>query len=142
MTSVQEERDALHETYAGEGMAREVLSRILPDLQGGSVVGVVDGDGGGAEDLRLSGQGMKIPSAIYLQWWGDDGPDGYDAEPDDMDVSWCREKMFTHDIRYVRDKRQLAVRRYTIAELMEMLDKRCEPCAGCADIREFLACLP
>ncbi len=47
---------------------------------------------------------MSAPKKIYLQWHGDadpaDYPDGPD--PDQSDVTWCADKIFEHDIEYVR----------------------------------------
>lgn len=46
---------------------------------------------------------MPAPEKIYLQWHGDADPADYpDDEPRGDDVTWCRDKIFDHDIAYVR----------------------------------------
>jgi hypothetical protein len=43
------------------------------------------------------------PQKIYLQWDGDaEPPEVYTSDPDDRDVTWCRERVFERDIEYVR----------------------------------------
>ena len=44
------------------------------------------------------------PSSIYLQWHGDgDEPDTTPIPEDCKEfVTWCEDKVFTHDVRYVR----------------------------------------
>lgn len=53
---------------------------------------------------------MNFPDEIYLQWHGADKselrPDELASDPDmDADVTWCRDKIFDTDVRYVLDKR-------------------------------------
>ena len=40
------------------------------------------------------------PEKIYLQWHGDGEPDDL-GEVSEHDVTWCRNKIFNHDIEYV-----------------------------------------
>jgi hypothetical protein len=43
------------------------------------------------------------PQKIYLQWDGDaEPPEACTSDPDDRDVTWCRERVFERDIEYVR----------------------------------------
>lgn len=42
------------------------------------------------------------PERIWLQWHGDADPEIEDGEVSEGDVSWCRDKIFTHDIEYIR----------------------------------------
>lgn len=44
----------------------------------------------------------QTPAAIFLQWHGDAEPsDCYDP-PEESEVTWCRERIFEHDVKYVR----------------------------------------
>ena len=99
---------------------------------------------------------MPPPEKIYLQWHGDadpaDYPDG--SEPRGDDVTWCRDKIFDHDIAYVRADKLAALEaerdqlRAENAELQNELTKgihTCGPtcrktprCAEMADLREEL----
>lgn len=59
-------------------------------------------------DKRQEGLAMAIeterathPNPLWLQWYGDGNPE-IDGEPEnDNDVTWCRDKIFDHDIEYV-----------------------------------------
>lgn len=43
------------------------------------------------------------PEKLYLQFYGDsDDAEGGIPDPGDMDITWCREKIFDHDLEYVR----------------------------------------
>jgi len=42
----------------------------------------------------------KEPEVIFLQWYGDSEP--YNGEINSSDVSWCIDKIYEHDIQYVR----------------------------------------
>ncbi len=48
---------------------------------------------------RQKGKGLAAPEEIWLQWNGDQDPDD-DAEK--HEVTWCQEKVYAHDVRYVR----------------------------------------
>lgn len=43
----------------------------------------------------------RPPDKLYLQWHGDWEPDEV-GEVDEGEVTWCRDKIFTHDIEYAR----------------------------------------
>lgn len=43
-------------------------------------------------------ESKDAPERIYLQWHGDGEPD----EEPPVEVSWCEDKIFTHDVEYVR----------------------------------------
>lgn len=47
-----------------------------------------------------------IPDRIYLQYFGEDDPEMLDKPPETemgrSEVSWCRERVYKHDIEYVR----------------------------------------
>lgn len=48
------------------------------------------------------------PKEIYLQWEGVDKSEINilpSADPDRGDITWCQDKIFDTDIRYVIDKR-------------------------------------
>lgn len=46
------------------------------------------------------------PNTIYLQWDGDAEPsEPCSADPDDRDVTWCRERVFARDIQFERSAR-------------------------------------
>ena len=78
----------------------------------------------GSEHTHAMADG-SAPGAIYLQWWGDEEPDRTEATPfvSDYDVSWCRDKVFEWDIRYVRDKRSRTATGAVEALLDEALAK-------------------
>lgn len=38
------------------------------------------------------------PNRIYLQWYGDEEP----HEDEVFEVSWCEDKIYKHDIEYIR----------------------------------------
>ena len=43
------------------------------------------------------------PDKVYLQYYGDGDPEIEEpADIDDNDATWCRDKIFTHDVPYVR----------------------------------------
>ena len=45
-----------------------------------------------------------IPDRIYIQWYGEGHPDEFNADfelPCD-EITWCKDKIFDHDIEYVR----------------------------------------
>lgn len=53
---------------------------------------------------------QQLPTAIYLQWHGADKRellrDELESGPDlHQDVTWCEDKIFDTDVRYVLDKR-------------------------------------
>ena len=52
-------------------------------------------------------EGDKPPERIYLQYYGNEEP----SEGPAMEVSWCAEKIYEHDVAYVRLE--------SIAELLE-----------------------
>lgn len=43
----------------------------------------------------------NAPDIIWLQWHGDGRPDDH-GEVDNRDVTWCQDKIYEHDIEYVR----------------------------------------
>lgn len=44
------------------------------------------------------------PDKIYLQWHGDGEPNDV-GEVDGNEVTWCKDKIFEHDIEYVQASR-------------------------------------
>lgn len=44
------------------------------------------------------------PTVIYLQWNCEENDPSY-GNPDPGDVTWCPDKIFSDDVRYIRDKR-------------------------------------
>lgn len=47
----------------------------------------------------------KLPDKIYLQWVGDDSePVNPNEIMNHNDVTWCSEKVFKRDVKYVRVK--------------------------------------
>ncbi len=44
---------------------------------------------------------MKKPTTIYLQWYGEGGPNDGEVFPSKGDVTWCHDKIFDHDIEFV-----------------------------------------
>lgn len=46
-------------------------------------------------------EGAKPPERIYLQYYGDEEP----SEGPAMEVSWCAEKIYEHDVEYMRLER-------------------------------------
>lgn len=50
---------------------------------------------------------MKPPRVIFLQWHGD-SDERTEYEPLNLasaEVTWCADKIYDRDIRYIRDKR-------------------------------------
>jgi len=47
----------------------------------------------------------KIPEKIWVQWYGEDGPDDgiLDATMDEA-VTWCVDKINEHDVSYVTEE--------------------------------------
>lgn len=43
----------------------------------------------------------ETPKTIYLQWFGEDGPE-LCGTPVNGEVSWCEDKVFEHDVKYLR----------------------------------------
>lgn len=44
---------------------------------------------------------MNAPDVIWLQWHGDGEP--YDrGDVDPTDVTWCQDKIYEHDVKYIR----------------------------------------
>lgn len=59
---------------------------------------VVAGD---SSDAAGTSPPTSAPEVIYLQYHGDGEPD--DESPvRDCDVTWCRDRIFEHDLKYVR----------------------------------------
>ena len=59
----------------------------------------------------------KPPDKLYLQWYGDGEP-GDIEEVSEHDATWCMDKIFPHDIEYVRiDKSEVARLRKAIEEM-------------------------
>jgi len=57
------------------------------------------------EKINSDAQGRRIhrlvvPLSLWLQWNGDGAPDD-DDEVAEFEVTWCREKVFEHDVEYV-----------------------------------------
>ncbi len=57
------------------------------------------------EDQKADPGGARIPRKIWVQWYGEDGPeDGIlDATMDDA-VTWCVDKINKHDVCYVTEE--------------------------------------
>jgi hypothetical protein len=53
---------------------------------------------------RVDHQPLVAPLSLWLQWHGDGSPDD-DGHVAESDVTWCREKVFEHDVEYVRADR-------------------------------------
>lgn len=73
---------------------------------------------------RIGGE-MKLPEKIYLQWYGDGEPD----EPGEVsvhDVTWHKDKVFKHDIEYVREYR-IAELEAENTRLRKAIDERGKP---------------
>ncbi len=45
------------------------------------------------------------PDVIYLQWNCEEHDSAW-GSPDPGDVTWCPDRIFSDDARYIRDKRQ------------------------------------
>ena len=45
---------------------------------------------------------MDAPGKLWLQWWGDDSPDDGEPNPCDEGATWCADKIFEHDVLYIR----------------------------------------
>ena len=45
---------------------------------------------------------MDAPGKLWLQWWGDDSPDDGEPNPGDEGATWCADKIFEHDVLYIR----------------------------------------
>lgn len=43
-----------------------------------------------------------LPTIIFLQWHGDAEPSESFDPPEESEVTWCRERIFEHDLKYVR----------------------------------------
>ena len=57
----------------------------------------------------------KPPAVIWLQFYGEEA-EPLDLEADRQEVSWCSEKIFETDVRYVVDKRYLRGKQRTKRE--------------------------
>jgi hypothetical protein len=57
-------------------------------------------------NLATSDGAACPPSSIFLQWYGDQFPSDCDEEP--SDVTWCKDKVFTYDVRYIKAESTLA----------------------------------
>ena len=52
------------------------------------------------------------PNIIWLQWDGDaETPEPCTDDPDDRDVTWCRERVFNRDIQFERSDRITELKR-------------------------------
>jgi hypothetical protein len=63
------------------------------------------------------------PDRIWLQWYGNADPEFETGEINVDDVSWCLDKIFEHDIEYVRANQPQSDQpsvESTLAELREM----------------------
>jgi hypothetical protein len=49
----------------------------------------------------MSDKATQPPKRIYLQWYGSSSPDD-SGEIDEHDVTWSPDRLFKHDIVYVR----------------------------------------
>ena len=52
--------------------------------------------------LATSDDAACSPSSIYLQWHGDAEPSEFYDGPEPTDVTWAREKIWDHDVKYIR----------------------------------------
>lgn len=53
--------------------------------------------------MKTGSASSFAPTAIYLQYHGDaDEPEPVDDEFSEEHVTWCRDEIFRHDVRYVR----------------------------------------
>jgi len=52
----------------------------------------------------------KAPDVIYLQWNCEEH-DSVWGSPDPGDVTWHADRVFSDDVRYIRDKRQTRQRK-------------------------------
>lgn len=43
---------------------------------------------------------LVVPLSLWLQWHGDGNPDD-EGEVAESEVTWCREKIYEHDVEYV-----------------------------------------
>jgi len=50
--------------------------------------------------VRVDHQPLVVPLNLWLQWHGDGNPED-DGEVCESEVTWCREKIFDHDVEYV-----------------------------------------
>ena len=50
--------------------------------------------------VRVDHQPLVVPLYLWLQWHGDGTPEE-DGEVCESEVTWCREKIFEHDVEYV-----------------------------------------
>ena len=57
----------------------------------------------------------KPPAVIWLQFYGDE-TEPLDLEVDRQEVSWCSDKIFHNDVRYIVDKRYLRGKQRTKRE--------------------------
>jgi hypothetical protein len=48
----------------------------------------------------------KPPKKIYIQWYGDQKPSEYEGKPFLREVTWAPERIFQHDVVYVRPARR------------------------------------
>jgi hypothetical protein len=60
------------------------------------------------------------PVRIFLQWHGDAEPGDYIDPPDASDVTWCADRIFRHDVEYIRADR--------VQILIDALDGLAMPC--------------
>jgi len=47
---------------------------------------------------------LVVPLSLWLQWYGDGTPED-PGEVCESQVTWCRDKIFAHDVEYVRADR-------------------------------------
>ena len=60
------------------------------------------------------------PNIIWLQWDGDaETPEPCTDDPDDRDVTWCRERVFNRDIQFERSDRITELKRELSQERQE-----------------------
>lgn len=82
------------------------------------------------------GDSLHGPARIFLQWNGDADPADYATPPDASDVTWCADRIFRHDVEYIRaDRVQVLIDAldglakhctradYTVAQLDEVVSR-------------------
>ena len=82
------------------------------------------------------------PNIIWLQWDGDaETPEPCTDDPDDRDVTWCRERVFNRDIQFERSDRITELKRELEQEraLADRLAQELEGCAELTSAQEALA---
>ena len=61
-----------------------------------------------------------VPRLIYLQWYGDGDPEAEVGPVSENDVTWCRERIFKHDIEFIPATELERVRREVWAAAIEV----------------------